>query len=147
MSDSTKRPIPSDAGAFISLEEMNTLTRNHDDDHAIASANQKSLTGHHIKAMCFGKDKVLELLDHPDATALRIYYGLKVDTDGSGVKEKKMVLVAVDSDGNDILPTPEVPATATGAVAKSMSTAKILDAGLPCPDYCGGTKPPKPAQP
>jgi hypothetical protein len=147
MSEAMKRPIPSDAGAFISLEEMNTLTKNHDDDHA---ATQKSFNTHksfitHIKAMCFGKDKILELLDQPDATALRIYYGLKIDTDGDGIKEKKMVLVAVDSEGNDILPAPVVP-TPGGAVAKTMVMAKILDSGIPCPEYCSGGKP-KPATP
>lgn len=138
MSDSTKRPIPADAGGFISREEMEILTKNHDDEHA----NQKSLDGH-VKAMCFGKDKVIELLSHPDCTAVRIYYGLKIDTDGDGIKEKKMVLVAVDSEGNDILPPAEDKAT--GSVAKSMSTARILDQGLPCPAYCtgGGTTKPQ----
>lgn len=137
MSDSTQRPIPADAGGFISREEMEILCKNHDDEHA----QQKSM-GTHVKAMCFGKDKVMELLNHPDCTALRIYYGLKIDTDGDGIKEKKMVLVAVDSEGNDILPPGGDPAT--GAVAKSMTTARILDQGLPCPTYCsgGGTKPP-----
>jgi hypothetical protein len=135
MSDATKRPIPSDAGAFISLEEMNQLTKNHDDEHA----NQKSLDPH-VKAICFGKDKVLELLDQPGATALRIYYGLKIDTDGDGIKEKKMVLVAVDENGDDIVPVEAAP-TATGAVAKTMNTAKILDQGVPCPQYCSGKRP------
>ncbi|CAL1518343.1 hypothetical protein [Chitinophaga sp. MM2321] len=140
MSEFTKRPIPSDAGGFISREEMDVLTKNHDDEHA----NQKSLNGH-IKAMCFGKDKVVELLNHPDCTALRIYYGVKIDTDGDGIKEKKMILVAVDANGNDILP-PSGDA-ATGSVAKSMSSALILDQGLPCPDYCGGNPPPPPPKP
>lgn len=133
MSDSSKRPIPSDAGGFISLEEMNELTGNHDAEHA----NQKSLDTH-VKAMCFGKDKVLELLDQPGATALRIYYGIKIDTDGDGIKEKKMILVAVDEEGNDILPVEAAP-TASGAVAKTM--ALILDQGMPCPQYCSGKKP------
>jgi hypothetical protein len=133
MSDSSKRPIPSDAGGFISLKEMNELTGNHDAEHA----NQKSLDTH-IKAMCFGKDKVLELLDQPGATALRIYYGIKIDTDGDGIKEKKMILVAVDEKGNDILPVEAAP-TASGAVAKTM--ALILDQGMPCPQYCSGKNP------
>ena len=136
MSDSTKRPIPSDAGAFISLEEMNVLTKNHDDQHA----NQKSLDPH-IKAICFGKDKVLELLDQPGATALRIYFGLKIDTDGDGIKEKKMVLVAVDENGNDILPVPQDAAALSSGIQSKTMQAKILDAGLPCPSYCGGKLP------
>ncbi|MEZ2446003.1 hypothetical protein QFZ51_003848 [Chitinophaga sp. W3I9] len=133
MNDFPKRPIPSDTGAFISLEEMTTLTKNHDEDHV----NQKSF-GTHVKAMCFGKDKIIELLDQPGATALRIYYGIKVDTDGDGIKEKKMILVAVDEEGNDILPTETTNAGPGGVVSKG-AMAKILDSGLPCPEYC--TKP------
>ncbi|NSL86573.1 hypothetical protein [Chitinophaga solisilvae] len=139
MSDSPRRPIPADAGDFISRAEMDLLCKNHDDDHA----NQKSLNGH-VKAMCFGKDKIQQLLDQPGCTAVRIYYGLKIDTDGDGIKEKKMVLVAVDEDGNDILPPAGDPAT--GAVAKSMSSALILDQGIPCPEYCSTKPPTKPQQ-
>ncbi|MGO4291507.1 hypothetical protein [Chitinophaga sp. RAB17] len=135
MSDSYKRPIPSDAGGFISLDEMNELTKNHDDDHV----NQKSF-GTHVKAMCYGKDKVLELLDQPGAVALRIYYGIKVDTDGDGRKEKKMILVAVNEEGDDILPTPITETDKTVAVAKTLE-AKILDSGVPCPEYCSGKLP------
>lgn len=135
MSDSYKRPIPSDAGGFISLDEMNELTKNHDDDHV----NQKSF-GTHVKAMCYGKDKVLELLDQPGAVALRIYYGIKIDTDGDGIKEKKMILVAVNEEGDDILPTPITETDKTVAVAKTLQ-AKILDSGVPCPEYCSGKRP------
>lgn len=134
MSDSYKRPISSDTGGFISLERMNELTGNHDAEHA----NQKSMEPH-VKAMCFGKDKILELLDQPGATALRIYYGINIDTDGDGIKEKKMILVAVDEEGDDILPVEAAP-TASGAVAKTMQ-AKILDEGMPCPQYCSGKRP------
>ncbi|WP_142687093.1 hypothetical protein [Chitinophaga polysaccharea] len=130
MNDFPKRPIPADTGEFISLEEMITLTKNHDDDHV----NQKSF-GTHVKAMCFGKDKIIELLDQPGTTALRIYYGIKVDTDGDGIKEKKMILVAVDEEGNDILPS-ETTAAAPGGVLAKGGMAKILDSGLPCPEYC-----------
>ncbi|MEC5144523.1 hypothetical protein [Chitinophaga sp. 212800010-3] len=140
MSNFPKRPIPSDAGGFISLEEMNELTDNHDNDHA----QQKSF-GTHVKAMCFGKDKVLELLDQPGAVALRIYYGIKIDTNGDNIKEKKMILVAVDGDGNDILPEPATAAAAApaGIVPKTMS-AKILDSGIPCPEFCSRPKPIEP---
>jgi len=134
MSDSYKRPISSDTGGFISLERMQELTGNHDAEHA----NQKSLEPH-VKAMCFGKDKILELLDQPGATALRIYYGIHIDTDGDGIKEKKMVLVAVNEEGDDILPVEAAPSP-TGAVAKT-APALILDEGMPCPQYCSGKRP------
>jgi hypothetical protein len=137
MNDSTKRPIPSDAGAFISLEEMNALTDNHNAEFAA----QKSIDPH-VKAICFGKDKVIELLDQPGAVALRIYYGLKIDTDGDGIKEKKMVLVAVNENGDDILPpsAEEAKAAAASGVQSKELSGKILDAGLPCPQFCTGGK-------
>ncbi|MFY0255696.1 hypothetical protein ACDQ55_17275 [Chitinophaga sp. 30R24] len=140
MGNSTKKTISSDTGAFISLAEMKTLTKNHDDDHA----NQKSFDSH-VRAMCFGKDKIIELLDQPGAVALRIYYGIKIDTDGDGIKEKKMILVAVDEHGNDIVPS-ETPAVAPadGIVSKAMAMGKILDSGLPCPQFCSGSEDPKP---
>ncbi|WP_143310838.1 hypothetical protein [Chitinophaga vietnamensis] len=142
MNDSPqRRPIHSDAGGFISREEMDTLCQNYDNEHA----SQKSM-GTHVKAMCFGRDKVIELLSQPGATALRIYYGLKVDTNGDGIKEKKMVLVAVDENGNDILP-PHAAQDSNGnqIMAKSMAAqAVILDGGLPCPQYCTGNPPPPP---
>ncbi|NLR57988.1 hypothetical protein HGH93_07740 [Chitinophaga polysaccharea] len=136
MSNLPNRPIPSDAGGFISLEEMLELTKNHDDDHA----NQKSFDSH-VKAMCFGKDKVLELLDQPGAVALRIYYGIKLN--GDSQRERKMILVAVDENGNDILPKSAAEmaaAQASGIVAKDTPPV-ILDQGVPCPQYCSGTKP------
>ncbi|RFS18837.1 hypothetical protein DVR12_26000 [Chitinophaga silvatica] len=137
MSESKKRPIPADTGAFISLEEMNVLTDNHDAEFAA----QKSF-GQHVKAICFGRDKIIELLDQPGAVALRIYYGLKIDTDGDGIKEKKMVLVAVDEEGNDILPpsAEQAKAAAAAGIQSKELSAKILDAGVPCPTFCSGGK-------
>lgn len=130
MSTNAKKPFPPDAGEFISLETAMKLRLNYDNDQS--QKKKKDYT----KALCFSKDKVIELLSHPDCVALRIYYAIKIDTDGDGVKEKTMVLVAVDKNGDDILPAGPTEAVAKGAG----STALLLDGGLPCPLYCS-TKP------
>jgi hypothetical protein len=125
-----KKPFPPDAGEFISLDEAMKLRLNYDNDQT--QKKKKDFT----KAFAFGKDKVIELLSHPECVGLRIYYGIKIDSDGDGIKEKKMVLVGVDKNGDDIL-----PAGPTDAVAKAAgSTALVLDGGLPCPVSCS-TKP------
>ncbi|MCW3465599.1 hypothetical protein [Chitinophaga nivalis] len=132
--------LNAESGDFISLDEMQLLCKNHDEDNARSHAQQKSMK-QPVRAIYFGKEKVMQLLSHPDCIGLRIYYGLKIDTDGDGIKEKKMVLVAVDEHGNDILPA-ATPAGAGNNVAKSMSRAAILDGGVPCPEFC--TDPTKP---
>ncbi|MBV7529953.1 hypothetical protein [Chitinophaga sp. sic0106] len=123
----SNRPSISEAGGFISKERMDTLLGNYAAEHA----DQKSAD--FVKAMCFSKDKVLELLADDRAAGLRIYYGIHIDTDGDGIKEKKMVLVATDANGDDILPA---GVSLDGVQSKDM--ALILDEGLPCPQYCGG---------
>ncbi|RAJ79214.1 hypothetical protein CLV59_106275 [Chitinophaga dinghuensis] len=129
MSDSqSKRPSIADAGGFISKERMQTLLTNYEKDHADQKATDI------VKAMCFSKDKVLELLADDRAVGLRIYYGIHIDTDGDGIKEKKMVLVATDANGDDILPA---DVTLDGGI-QAKSAGLILDDGLPCPNYCGG---------
>jgi len=129
MSDSqSKRPSIADAGGFISKDRMNELLSNYEKEHA----NQKGTDI--VKAMCFSKDKVLELLADDRAVGLRIYYGVHINTDGEEMREKKMVLVATDANGNDILPA---DVTLDGGV-QAKSANLILDDGLPCPTYCGG---------
>ncbi|MBV8251188.1 MAG: hypothetical protein JO154_01175 [Chitinophaga sp.] len=129
MSDSqSKRPSIADAGGFISKERMNELLSNYEKEHAGQKATDI------VKAMCFSKDKVLELLADDRAAGLRIYYGVHIDAEGDQIKEKKMVLVATDADGNDILPA---DVTLDGGI-QAKSANLILDEGLPCPNYCGG---------
>jgi len=66
------------------------------------------------KAILFGSDKIEEILSQPTCAGIRIYYG-KATKDN--VVESNLVLVGVDSAGNDML-------------------NKILDLGSPCPSNC-----------
>lgn len=70
-------------------------------------------------AETFDKDAVLALLNQPDCTSLRIYYGEKND------KTIHAILVAADKNGNDLLQT----------------TVLILEEGDRCPPFC----PPQPS--
>ncbi|NIG56112.1 hypothetical protein [Chitinophaga sp. Cy-1792] len=127
-----KRPNISEFGGFISKDEMDRLLGNYSDDHG----DQKSPD--FVKAMCFSKDKVLELLAQNNAAGLRIYYGLHLTDDNQ--REKKMVLVATDADGCDILPT---GVTSGDLMGSKGGSGLILDQGVPCPQFCS----PDPSKP
>jgi len=65
-----------------------------------------------IKAGLFWKEYVQKLLDQPNCVAMRYYHA--VDEKDYPV----IVLIGVDSDGNDI------------------TNGTILEIGLPCPPFC-----------
>jgi hypothetical protein len=65
-----------------------------------------------IKAEFFGKNAILALLNQDNCMGMRIYYG----QDNNG--EKKLVLVGVDSSGNDLI------------------SGIIMEHGLLCPINC-----------
>lgn len=69
-----------------------------------------------IKGGFFGKDAINELLAQDGAVGIRIYLGLSDDT----VPLPQFILVAVDTDGNDM-------------------TAKVKERGVMCPPVCGIT--------
>ena len=70
-----------------------------------------------VKGHYFNKDFFDDLLEQTGAVGIRIYYGSRVNT--SNVLVPQLVLVAVDSDGNDIL-----------------SNDIIVDLSQPCPPVC-----------
>jgi hypothetical protein len=89
----------------ISLAEAAELTANY----------RNAQTGDYIKAEYFGKNAILDLLNQDNCIGMRIYYGL----DNNSVK--KLVLVGVDGNGNDL------------------DSGVILDKGFPCPTYCSSS--------
>lgn len=90
-------------GSYISLEDGADLT-----------AAWRSGGNGDIKGYFFGKDKLQFLLDQTGSEGIRIYFG------ETTTEEKTLVLVAANSDEDDII---------TGG--------KILDIGVPCPVKCG----------
>lgn len=117
-----------DSGSFISLIRGSKMTQ----AFRIDQIDRKK---HKDFLICsfYGEKKLRKLLDNPEAIGLRIYYGL--DIDGDGKRDKKFVIVAVDEDGNDILPS------AQQGFEKDTPQDDILDGGVDCPYDCPKANP------
>ena len=72
----------------------------------------------------FEKSAIQKLLDTPGCASLRIYYGMKENM------EAHAILVAVDSEGNDILPS------ANMATPNGDDDPVIIGDGFRCPPLC-----------
>jgi hypothetical protein len=75
-----------------------------------------------IRAHYFGRDIIETLLNESDCVGLRIYYAF----DETG--QKKLLIVGVDSNGNDLLPE-------EGGRTKDDGNI-IADFSFPCPNTC-----------
>ncbi len=98
-------------GTFISLEEGVTLTQTYRSNFLV--------DGRTRKAIFFGKDKLLDVINQTDCEGIRIYFGAKQGDPGKAM-ELALVLVGAKADETDMI----------GA------TDKILDRGTPCPTQC-----------
>jgi hypothetical protein len=116
--DKQPRRIPTKpTNQRISLAEAVDLTKRH----------QRSSPASEKAGFFFGA-WISELLAQPGAYGMRIYHGL----DAKG--QYRMVLVAVDREGNDIVKTQKV--LKSGAVARAFNDAILLDGHWPCPPFC-----------
>jgi hypothetical protein len=88
-------------GEEISLETASAWTANFRSEHPYS-----------IKALYYGRNILLDMLDQENCVGLRFYFA--IDSEGA----KQLVIVGVDADGNDLY---------NGIVA---------DRGKPCPTYC-----------
>lgn len=75
-----------------------------------------------IKAELFGKEKMMEILNQPEAIAFRVYYA-KDDNEGW-----RLIFVGVDKDGRNL-----------GPIAGGNAAGLLLERGVPCPPYCPPT--------
>lgn len=71
----------------------------------------------------FEKAAIQKLLDTAGCSSFRIYYGMKAD------ERVDAILVAVDAEGNDILPPMANASTTT-------TDPVIIEDGYRCPDDC-----------
>ena len=71
---------------------------------------------------------VQKLLATEGAAFLRVYYGMKEN------EEVDVILVAVNAEGEDILPS-------ATAVSSSPEEPVILEDGFRCPEFCPGDSP------
>jgi hypothetical protein len=81
------------------------------------TANYRTENPGEIKAYFYGNIILQAILDQEEAVGMRIYYAI----DDNGVKQ--MVLVGVDSNGNDL------------------TSGIVADRGAPCPTYCDADSP------
>lgn len=129
--------FPPDTGAFISKKEAERLR-----DNYMQRKRTKHGNDNFIQAYFFGKEKLLELLScQEDIAGLRIYYG--EDTNNDGIDDRKMVIYAVDKNGQNILykkkkETTDANSFSASAAAKGVDDEEggALDTGLPCPANC-----------
>jgi len=76
----------------------------------------------------FEKDVIQKLLNITGCASFRIYYGMKAD------EQVDAILVAVDAEGNDILPP-------SGNTAADTTDPVIIEDGYRCPDDCPPSSP------
>lgn len=112
-----------DSGEFISLEKGAKFTA----AFRVEERQVRKKIGTSIAAF-FGENKIQQLLANPKAIGVRIYYGL--DVDGDGKPDNKFVIVGVDAEGNDLLPSND------SKLGKGEVEPEILDGGVYCPTDC-----------
>ncbi|MDL5047795.1 hypothetical protein QQ054_17395 [Oscillatoria amoena NRMC-F 0135] len=110
-------------GSFISLADGAEMTE--------TFRNTFLGNGRTRKAIFFGKDKLMELLNQTDCVGIRCYFGGVVTTvdPKSSVVDYSLVLVGAKANENDMVGEMD----------------KILDDGVPCPAQCGMANPLNPA--
>ena len=100
-------------------------------DLAIAKswrANYTTKNPNDIRGHFFGAEIIQQILAESDCVGIRMYYA--IDENG----EKKLLLIGVDANGNDLLPL----STNAGGRSASEGDNIVGDYSLPCPDYCSG---------
>lgn len=102
-----------DEGTFITLSEAGDMTKKYRDNFLTVNRERK--------AVFFGREKLLAILNQPDCVGIRIYYGAEEVTRAVDTwHEIEMVLVGASADENNQIGP----------------THKILDHGIPCPSSC-----------
>ena len=86
------------------------------------AANYRAKNPDDIKGHFFGFEIINQILNQNGCIGIRMYYGL----DGNG--KKVIMLVGVDSEGENIISTSEEFLDGEEGI--------IADASWPCPDYC-----------
>lgn len=72
-----------------------------------------------VRAWLFARDVIDALLAQPGAAGIRVYRGT------SEAAADKVVIVATDSDGTDLLPP------------RAVGSGVVVEQGWPCPPMCG----------
>lgn len=107
----------------IGLDEARKMTKKFKEEKD--RIMREEFKGKHIIPNCESFDRELFdiLLRREDCKGLRIYYGMKGDSN-----RIHAIIVGFDADGKDILPLKDV--------AMDGIEPPIIENSLPCPDHC-----------
>lgn len=83
--------------------------------------NYRTANPDQIRSHYFGRDVLDQILAQPGCIGIRAYYAL------TDKKEKELLIVGVDSNGNSMLPASPVIMPGENS---------IMDASFPCPPFC-----------
>lgn len=97
-----------DSGSFISLSEANTMISNWE---SLQSSLNIAISQANPLSHGYGTNKIETILNQSGCVGIRIYNGYSNN-------ERKLVIVGIDSSGND------------------MDSGNILDVGVICPPNC-----------
>lgn len=111
---------------FIPLDQAVTMTSRYRKEMNEILA--QPFQGQNILAICetFEKEDILKVLNKPECTKLRVYYGMDEN------KKIHAIIVAVNANNEDILPKIE---------AEETIEEDILDNAFRCPIYCPPSSP------
>lgn len=87
---------------------------------------KKTIQPGEIRAHYFGGDVFQRLLSEDGSVGIRAYYAI----DQTGMKQ--LILVAVNENGNDLLPSEG----SVAAAGNGGNEPVIIDGSYPCPTYC-----------
>jgi len=122
--------IDESTGGDITLDEAKKWTKNFRDKHP--EPNE-------IKAHMFGKNIIHKILNQHHCVGMRIYYAIDDQA------QKHLLLVGVDKEGNDQIPTKAITyASSENVSSDNVSTLddnSIADKSFPCPTYCPTSSP------
>lgn len=136
-----KKKFATDTGEFVSEEEAKRLRGNF-----CSRSKRRWNHDEYTQGYFFGRDRLLALLNcQDDIAGLRIFYG--ADTDNDGIDDHKMVIYAVDHNGDNVLYRgDDLPTIGAGAGdpppppppgGGTSGGGKALDGGMACPTACG----------
>ena len=109
-------------GGFISKDDFEAFKDLYRKSKRKQEKNNDFPEIEHVSGHLFGLGDLMKLIHQPGCHGIRIYYGLKKE-EGKDKLQPQLMIVGVYKDGADMI-----------------DHTLILDASMPCPDYCDPTQ-------
>jgi hypothetical protein len=133
LSEAGRKIVPGKGSHIISFDEACARTKRYR-----AAMKNKETVHSEIKGGTFNRDMFDEILANPEVTGIRYYFAMVEASAVDGTPDHgfvpSIVILGVDKDGNDMLPSQTGPAAAIAS-----ATGKVFDSGWPCSPHCGKT--------